>query len=48
MEGSVAPDGMLVMRTETGGKFEGQIDRQGTAAGRFTVSCSYQFVWQRQ
>ena len=48
MEGSVAPQGALVMRTRSGGKFEGQIDAQGKAAGRLTYSCSYQLVWQRR
>jgi hypothetical protein len=47
LEGSVTPQGALTMRTRTGGKFEGQIDGQGRAAGRLIYSCSYQFVWQR-
>ena len=47
--GGVIPDHeSLVMRTPAGGKFEGQIDGQGKAAGRLIVNCSYQFVWQRQ
>jgi hypothetical protein len=49
MEGSVTPQGVLVMRTRNGsGKFEGQIDAQGKAVGRITISCSYQLVWQRR
>ena len=48
MEGSVTPQGVLVMRTPAGGKFEGQVDGQGKAAGRFHISCSYQIVWQRR
>jgi hypothetical protein len=48
MEGSVTPQGMLVMQSQRGGKFEGQIDGHGRAAGRLTVNCSYQLVWQRR
>jgi hypothetical protein len=48
MEGSVTPQGALVMRTRNGGRFDGQIDAQGRAAGRLTFSCSYQLIWQRR
>jgi hypothetical protein len=51
-EGSVSPQGVLVMRTlagyAAGMRFEGQIDSQGTVTGRFTSSCSYQVVWQKK
>jgi hypothetical protein len=48
MEGSVTAQGVFVMRTRNGGKFDGQIDAQGKAAGRLTFSCSYQLIWQRR
>ena len=51
-EGSVNPQGVLVMRTlagfAAGSRFEGQIDGQGTITGRFTASCGYQVVWQKK
>ena len=51
-EGSVSPQGVLVMHAlagfAAGSRFEGQIDGQGTVTGRFTASCSYQVVWQKQ
>jgi hypothetical protein len=51
-EGSVSPQGVLVMRAlagfAAGSRFEGQIDSQGTVTGRFTGNCSYQVVWQRK
>ena len=51
-EGSVSPQGVLVMRTlagfAAGSRFEGQIDGQGTVTGRLTASCSYQVVWQKK
>ena len=51
-EGSVSPQGVLVMRAlagfAAGSRFEGQIDGQGTVTGRFTASCSYQVIWQKQ
>jgi hypothetical protein len=48
-EGSVSPQGVLVMRTRDGtARFEGRIDGKGTAAGRLTGGCSYWFVWQKK
>ena len=51
-EGSVSPQGVLVMRTlagyAAGMRFEGQIDDHGTVTGRFSSSCSYQVVWQKK
>ena len=51
-EGSVSPQGVLVMRAlagfGAGSRFAGQIDSQGTVTGRFTGSCSYQVVWQKK
>jgi hypothetical protein len=46
-EGSVNPQGVLVMRTPHGDRFDGQIDGQGAVTGRFSGFCSYQFVWQK-
>jgi hypothetical protein len=46
-EGSVNQQGVLVMRSSSGGRFEGQIDPQGAVRGRRTGNCSYQFVWQK-
>jgi hypothetical protein len=47
-EGSVSPQGVLVMRTTTGVRFDGQIDGKGTINGRWNGSCSYQVVWQKK
>jgi hypothetical protein len=46
LEGSVSPQGVLVMRFG-GGHFDGRIDSQGAAWGRLTGGCSYQLVWQK-
>src|SRR5208337_3986619 len=47
-EGSVSPQGALVMRAPNGARFDGQIDAKGTVTGRFTSACSYQMVWQKK
>jgi hypothetical protein len=47
-EGSVSPQGVLVMRTPNGLRFDGQIDDKGTVTGRWTGNCSYQVVWQKK
>jgi hypothetical protein len=47
-EGSVTPQGVLVMRNQSGLRFDGQIDGKGTATGRWTGNCSYQVVWQKK
>ena len=36
LEGSVSPQGVLVMRGSWGGHFDGRIDSQGTVRGRNT------------
>jgi hypothetical protein len=47
-EGSVSPQGVLVMRAPLGQRFDGQIDSQGTIRGRMNSGfCSYQLVWQK-
>jgi len=49
LEGSVNAQGGLIMRSRNGGgHFEGQIDARGQATGRLILSCSYQYVWQKQ
>ena len=48
MQGSVTPQGVLVMHTAGGAVFQGQIDSRGTVTGRLTGGCTYQYVWQRQ
>jgi hypothetical protein len=47
-EGSVSPQGVLVMRTTAGIRFDGQIDGKGTVTGRWAGACSYQVVWQKK
>jgi hypothetical protein len=46
-EGSVTPQGVLVMRLPYGQRFDGQIDGQGTVRARLTTYCSHQLVWQK-
>jgi hypothetical protein len=48
MQGSVTPQGALMMRTQRGDVFQGQIDSRGTVTGRLNAGCAYQYVWQRQ
>ena len=48
MQGSVTPQGVLVMRTQRGDVFQGQVDSRGTVTGRLNAGCSYQYVWQKQ
>jgi len=48
-EGSVGPQGALVMHGANGSRFEGQIDSQGTISGRIAGPlCSVTFVWRKQ
>jgi len=50
-EGSVSPQGILVMRTPDGHRFDGQINGEGTVTGRFggrPGGCTYQMVWQKR
>jgi hypothetical protein len=47
-EGSVTPQGALVLHAPNGAKIEGQIDSRGTVTGRLTSACSYQVVWQKK
>ncbi len=47
-EGSVTPQGTLVMHAPNGARIEGQIDGHGAVTGRLTSACSYQMVWQKK
>ena len=47
-EGSVNAQGVLVMHTPASERLEARIDGRGTLTGRFTGSCSYQMVWQKE
>jgi hypothetical protein len=50
-EGPVSPQGVLVMRTPDGHRFDGQINGEGTVTGRFggrPGGCTYQMVWQKK
>ena len=47
-EGSVTPQGAVVIHAPNGAKIEGQIDARGTVTGRLTSACSYQMVWQKK
>jgi hypothetical protein len=48
VEGSVTPQGLLVMSNPSGARFDGRIDGQGTLTGWFTAGCSYRLVWQKK
>ena len=50
-EGPVSSQGVLVMRTPDGHRFDGQINGEGTVTGRFggrPGGCTYQMVWQKK
>jgi hypothetical protein len=47
-EGSVTPQGVLVLRTPFGERIDAQIDGRGTVTGRYTSACNYQMVWQKE
>jgi hypothetical protein len=50
-EGPVSPQGVLIMRTPDGHRFDGQINGEGTVTGRFggrPGGCTYQMVWQKK
>jgi hypothetical protein len=46
--GSVGAQGTLVMRTQFGQRFDGQIDGEGRVTGRLTGACAYQMTWQKR
>jgi hypothetical protein len=48
-EGTVSPEGALMMRTSNGGRFDGQIDAQGAITGQIGGwGCSGTYVWRKQ
>ena len=46
-QGYVTPQGVLVMRTGVGQKFEGQIDAQNVLRGRVIGACVYDAMWHK-
>ena len=46
-QGYVTPQGVLVMRTGAGQKFEGQINSQNVLAARVVGGCVYDATWNR-
>jgi hypothetical protein len=48
MQGSITSQGVLVMRADRGGLFQGQIDGRGSVSGRLNADCAYLYIWQRQ
>jgi hypothetical protein len=47
-EGPVNAQGVLVLHSPYGERFDGQIDGHGTVTGRSTGNCAYQMVWQKE
>jgi hypothetical protein len=47
-EGSVSQQGVVLARSPSAGRFDGQIDSHGTLRGRITSICSFQLVWQQK
>ena len=48
-EGSVSPQGALVMRSPNAMRFDGQIDGQGTIRGQTSsTECVYTLIWQKK
>ena len=46
-QGYVTPQGVLVMRTSVGQKFEGQINSQNVLAAKVIGGCVYDATWKR-
>jgi hypothetical protein len=46
-EGSVSQQGVVLIRSPSASRFDGQIDSHGTLRGRLTSICSFQLVWQK-
>jgi hypothetical protein len=44
----VNAQGVLVLRAPNGERLDAQIDGRGAVTGRFTGSCSYHLVWQKE
>ncbi len=48
-EGTVSPQGMLVMRLPNAARFDGQIDSQGIIRGQVGgYICMWTYVWQKK
>jgi hypothetical protein len=48
-EGSVSPQGSVVMRNSAAMRVDGQIDSQGTIRGQYGgAGCTIAFVWRKQ
>ena len=48
-EGTVSPQGVLIMRNERSVRVDGQIDPQGTIRAQYAgTGCVTNFVWQKQ
>jgi hypothetical protein len=48
-QGSVSPQGGLVMRSRNGVRFNGQVDNQGVIRGETSgVFCTFTTVWRKQ
>ena len=48
-EGTVSPQGVLIMRNERSVRVDGQIDLQGTIRAQYAgTGCVTNFVWQKQ
>lgn len=48
LEGSVNPQGWLIMRKLDGSRLEGQIDGQGTIRGQISSTpCLYTLIWEK-
>jgi hypothetical protein len=48
-EGTVSPEGGLMMHAQNGGRFDGQIDGQGTIRGQIGGwGCTGTYVWHRR
>jgi hypothetical protein len=48
MEGTVSPQGAVVMHSALSGRLEAQIDAQGGVKGGYSGACFYAVVWQRR
>jgi hypothetical protein len=44
LEGSVSQQGVVLMRSPSASRFDGQIDSHGTLRGQVTSICSFQLV----
>jgi hypothetical protein len=48
-EGTVSPEGVIIMRSPSASRFDGRIDGQGTIRGEISGwGCTGTFVWRKQ